>query len=647
MGLVKGQPLTVRGLETETRPGRYIDGPNSNGLSNRIRSRKNGSLSKIFYWRGQIQNKGELCEEPKEYPLGPFGVVSLTDARDMAREYSRLALAGKDPRGEEPEPIRIPTLTVATEAVIVLQEYSSESKKPDEWRSTFRRFVIDVIGDKGVDEITRADILSIIGPLWHDEQHQANLLLARMAKVLTWAVGQGFREYNPADAAAISALPPVRRTSVKHAAVDYRDVEDYIREIRKCLSIDPALLAGFEFLVLTLGRHKEIFDSEWTDLKMDHQVFNPKDKSLPPMKFPCLVIPAERMKTKTEPHVIPLSIQALQVLVRALEFRNRHPHRIFPTETGGTFRGGDTKRVRDMIVIAIGTAHGFRASFASWGQDHVVPEDLVEMALAHTVSGVRGSYARSVMLSRRTYLMMDWADYNSGRFSDGYLWSERFVPEDVTTYPDLPALSPDEWAALDEPASSSNSAFTLFDDVQQAYRAIHRSHDDSSARLAAQFMALTASAPVVVRRARRSEIDLENGIWTVPDSHNPKSGQNFSVPLSTAARSVVVKAERIGRSSSLLFPSETGDEITNTDLNNLFEVLNLDIKPWHFKAAFTMWCEEAGVDITLVRELCGRKQAETLAPIAKRDTSKEQAKLLRAWGAFLAGRQSSTWRWSE
>ena len=155
------------------------------------------------------------------------------------------------------------------------------------------------------------------------------------------------------------------------------------------------------------------------------------------------------------------------------------------------------------------------------------------------------------------------------------------------------------------PARSSNTAFTLFDDVQQAYRAIHRSHDDSSARLAAQFIALTASAPVVVRRARRSEIDLESGIWTVPDSHNPKSGQNFSVPLSTAARSVVVKAERIGSSSSLLFPSETGDEITNTDLNNLFEVLNLDIKPWHFKAAFTMWCEEAGVDITLVRELCG------------------------------------------
>ena len=647
MGLVKGAPLKVHGLESETRPGRYRDGPNAYGLSNRIRLREDKSLSKLFYWRGRVRGKNGKKAEDKEYKIGPFPIISLTGAREIAHEYFKSALEGKDPCEETEETKPIQKISEATEIVIGIQNYRPESSKPHEWRTMTEQCVIPVTGDKPMNEFTRADTLSIMTPLWADENDKARTLLARLAKVCDWAVGQGHLDFNPADDAAIAALPPIRHVTVNHAAVDYRDVEDYITEILGLSQFDPAVLEGFAFLILTVGRHREIFDLEWSDLHMDWEVFTPKGKTLRPLKFPCLVIPKERMKTKDRPHVIPLSTQALRILVKALKFRARHPHRIFPTEMGGRNNGMNTKKVRDAIDFAKGTAHGFRASMSTWAQDHGAPDSVAEAALAHKITGVRGAYARSVLLTRRIYLMMDWADYNTGKFSSGYIWRERFVPEDVTTYPDLPSLAPDDWAALED-ASRSNSDFTLFVDVQQAYKVMRMSRDDSSVTLAAQFMALTASIPSVIRDALIAEIDMENRVWNVPRAHNRKSRQDFTVPLATAARAIVTKTDALDRhNSDVLFPSETGEAITNADLNNLFARLNLDIKPMHFRAAFTMWCEEVGVDDALVGQVCGHKQPEPLVLVTKPDTSKEQAKLMRAWANFLAGKLAPSSHWSQ
>ena len=638
--LIRGQPFTIRSLETETRPGRYNDGPNSNGLSNRIRVKSNNKLTKTFYWRGRIKG------DDKEYKLGPFPNVSIKEARDIARDYYKLALENKDPRGEDAEEKPIPLLSIATESVIRIQHYSPRSSKPAEWRSTFREYVFPVTGDKPISEFSRADVLNIIQPLWINDTDKAKALLRRLRTTFTWAVGQGCLDHNPADDAAIAPLPPRRHVSVNHASVDYRDIEDYIAEMRDLNQFDRASVEGFTFLILTAGRHREIFDLEWSDLHMTYKVFTPKNKALPPLTLPCLVIPKERMKTKDQSHMIPLPTQALRILITSLAFRDRHPRKIFPTELGRTNPASSTRKIRTTINTATGTAHGFRASIATWGQDHVVPDSLVEAALAHKITGVRGAYARSVQLSRRVYLMMDWADYNTGAFQSGYQWHERFVPEDPNTYPDSPALSSEEWTALEE-ASRANPAFTLFDDVQQAYKAIRLSRDDSSVALAAQFMALTATIPILIRRALLSEIDIEKGIWNVPADHNLKSNQDFSIPLPTTARSIAAKAQESRHSPDLLFPSETGAALTISDLNGLFDRLNLDITPMHFKAAFIMWCEEIGVDETLVKELCGRKQPVPLAPIDTPDTMKTKAKLMRAWENFLAGKLPANWRLSE
>ena len=59
------------------------------------------------------------------------------------------------------------------------------------------------------------------------------------------------------------------------------------------------------------------------------------------------------------------------------------------------------------------TPHGFRSTFRDWCGETGVPRELAEMALAHTVGGVEGAYARSDLLERRRELMAAWADYVS------------------------------------------------------------------------------------------------------------------------------------------------------------------------------------------------------------------------------------------
>jgi integrase len=59
------------------------------------------------------------------------------------------------------------------------------------------------------------------------------------------------------------------------------------------------------------------------------------------------------------------------------------------------------------------TVHGFRSSFRDWAAEATeYPSDLVEMALAHTISSkVEAAYRRGDMIEKRLALMEDWAKH--------------------------------------------------------------------------------------------------------------------------------------------------------------------------------------------------------------------------------------------
>ena len=87
-----------------------------------------------------------------------------------------------------------------------------------------------------MDEITTADVLAVLTPIWHDKPETAKRVRQRLNNVMQWAVAQGYRQDNPAGDAISKALPK-RSARVTHMrSLPYTEVATAVGQgaILKC-----------------------------------------------------------------------------------------------------------------------------------------------------------------------------------------------------------------------------------------------------------------------------------------------------------------------------------------------------------------------------------------------------------------------------
>ena len=72
-------------------------------------------------------------------------------------------------------------------------------KHSREWLSSLSRFAFPRIGKVPVSEVTSADVLEILSPIWHVKPDMAGKLRQHMRAVLEWAVAMELRLDNPCD----------------------------------------------------------------------------------------------------------------------------------------------------------------------------------------------------------------------------------------------------------------------------------------------------------------------------------------------------------------------------------------------------------------------------------------------------------------
>ena len=199
------------------------------------------------------------------------------------------------------------------------KSWKAGSKSPGQWRQTFRDYADPVIGDKPVSEITRSDVLAIVGPIWHDKPSVAEKVLRRVGVVLRYAVAQGLVEHNVAEASALrAALPKANGGGQRHfKALPHGEVAEALARVRASDSPDAARLA-LEFLVLTASRPGECREAKWAEIDLETATWT---------------IPAERMKANRE-HRVPLSGRALEVLDQARELSDGSGL-VFPSKRTG------------------------------------------------------------------------------------------------------------------------------------------------------------------------------------------------------------------------------------------------------------------------------------------------------------------------
>ncbi len=87
-----------------------------------------------------------------------------------------------------------------------------------QWRQTLRDYAYPRIGRKRVGEVSTADVLAILKPIWSSKPPTAKAVRNRISAVMRWAVAKGYRPDNPAGEAIAGVLPRNGNLSREHVS---------------------------------------------------------------------------------------------------------------------------------------------------------------------------------------------------------------------------------------------------------------------------------------------------------------------------------------------------------------------------------------------------------------------------------------------
>ena len=378
--------LTAQFVKNIKVRGKYFDG---HGLYLRVEK------NETKFWVQRITIKGKRTE----IGLGSAEFVNLADVRAIALENYTLARSGGDPLNKKKEEKAVLTFGEAARQVFELYKPTwKNAKHAQQFISTLRTYAFPKIGKVKVGDITPADVLRILSPIWTKKHETARRVHQRISTVFKWTIAKGWRQDNPAENIG-QALPKLSNVKQHRKALPYDDVANCIDAVKNSKAGVTTKLA-FEFLVLAASRSGEVRGALWSEMDIDKAVWE---------------IPAERMKMK-RPHRVPLTPRMVEILQKAKSFENESGL-VFPALTRQKSLSDATlsKLIKELGFDA--DVHGFRTSFRTWAQEKTnFPREVAEMALAHNVgNAVEQAYARSDLFDKRRRLMEVWAAFIVGK----------------------------------------------------------------------------------------------------------------------------------------------------------------------------------------------------------------------------------------
>lgn len=374
--------LSAAFVRTARKPGKYTDG---HGLFLKV------TTSGAKRWVQRIVIRGKRTE----IGMGSASLVSLAEAREIALENRKVARAGGDPLQAKRTSQALLSFEEAARKVHKIHEPTWRNKKhAAQFLSTLETYTFPRMGKLKVSEVTTADVLAVLQPIWLEKPETARRVRQRVGTVMKWAVANGWRMDNPAEAIS-QALPKQTGTQQHRKALPYSKIPEFLIAL-KASGAGTATKLALEMVILTASRSGEVRKADWSEFDLDEGIWTR---------------PALHMKSKKE-HRVPLPTRALEVLAEA---------KTLGTGEGLVFPGTKFgKPLSDMTLLKLTKAlgynvdvHGFRASFKMWAQEHTnTPRDVSEAALAHVVKDkAEAAYARSDFFEKRRTLMERWANF--------------------------------------------------------------------------------------------------------------------------------------------------------------------------------------------------------------------------------------------
>jgi integrase len=384
--------LSATAVNAKKEPGYYADG---DGLYLQVTGGSSGKKSWILRFM--------LNKRSREMGLGSTSNYSLSEARERARKYRQMLDDGIDPI-EHRKAERDQNLLATTQRRTFEQcahDYHKlhadgwkNAKHADQWINTLTTYAFPVFGKKDVSDVTKADVLRVLEPIWATKSETASRVRQRIRAVLDWAAARDYRrDHDPHLWDQVSrSLPKIKDKTTHFASCPYSGIYDALQSIKSSNASDAVKLA-FEFIILTAARSGEVRGAMWSEIDFETRRWT---------------IPAERMKAGRE-HRIPLSARAVAILE---ERRGNGSGLIFPSDKGKPY----SDMTFTMALRRLGheyTVHGFRSTFRDWSAEQTAyPREVCEAALAHAgKDATEAAYFRSDLFAKRRLMMDAWAEF--------------------------------------------------------------------------------------------------------------------------------------------------------------------------------------------------------------------------------------------
>ena len=175
-------------------------------------------------------------------------------------------------------------------------------------------------------------------------------------------------------------------------------------------------------------------------------------------------------------------------------------------------------------------------------------------------------------------------------------------------------------------------------DVVAAIETVRASGTETVAKLAFEFLVLTAARWNEVREAVWTEIDRTDRVWTVPATRM-KAKREHRVPLCGRAMEILDAAWALDDgASTFVFTIGDGQPLFEKQVRRLLRKLGIDSVPHGFRSSFRDWAAE---ETDHPREVIEAALAHVVrnkveAGYARSDLFERRPMLMADWAAYLA-----------
>jgi integrase len=326
----------------------------------------------------------------RKYTIGPYGCITLHQAKIVAQKVFAAKLEGRDPAAEKREAKRRITADCVSDLVeSFIRQYVSQRRSAPELSRLLRREVGAAWGNRSIHEITKRNVIELaIAIVQRGAPVAANKTLKVVKTFLRWCVGHGILDKSPADGVPL----PTKEIARDRILSD----QELARVIIAARKIGGPYGGIVEFLALTSQRREEVARATSVEFDIAQRIWT---------------IP--RVRTKNgKVHIVHLSRQSLAVL-RACETRAPYVFSSAGTKPFPAFSRAK-RRLDELSGVTGWRLHDLRRTCVSGMARLGILPHVADKILNHqsgTISGVAAVYQRHEFLAERREALDRWADH--------------------------------------------------------------------------------------------------------------------------------------------------------------------------------------------------------------------------------------------